>query len=123
VNLEELISDSHDRARRKGWWDDQLDASFQELDPARVAKTIPEKVALIHSEVSKVLEEYRNGHVCEVYYPAGSLKPEGIPLELADIIIRVADLAGALGIDLDLAVRLKAAYNETRSRRHGGKTC
>jgi NTP pyrophosphatase (non-canonical NTP hydrolase) len=123
VNLDELVSDSHDRSRRKGWWDDQLDNGSQTLDPAKVAKTIPEKIALIHSEASEVLEEYRNGHLCETYYNAGSLKPEGVPVELADIIIRVADLAGALGINLGLAVSLKARYNETRPHRHGGKTC
>jgi NTP pyrophosphatase (non-canonical NTP hydrolase) len=45
----------------------------------------------------------------------------GFPSELADIVIRVADLAGALGIDLAEAIRIKLAFNRTRTHRHGGK--
>ena len=50
-------------------------------------------------------------------------KPEGFPAELADLLIRVGDLAAALGIDLDFEVRRKMAYNETRPYRHGGLKC
>jgi hypothetical protein len=46
-------------------------------------------------------------------------KPEGVPSELADIIIRTLDAAAAWGIDIDEAVRLKVAYNETREILHG----
>lgn len=49
------------------------------------------------------------------------LKPEGIPSELADIIIRVLDICGTHGIDIASAIADKMAYNETRSYRHGGK--
>ncbi len=48
-------------------------------------------------------------------------KPEGLPSELADIIIRTVDFAATRGIDLDKAVAEKVAYNETREFRHGGK--
>jgi NTP pyrophosphatase (non-canonical NTP hydrolase) len=90
------------------------------LDADKVEKTIPEKLCLIHSEVSEALEDYRNGNLQADY--EGS-KPVGFPSELADILIRVFDLAGALGIDLDKAVAEKMSYNQTRSHRHGGKTC
>lgn len=49
------------------------------------------------------------------------LKPEGIPSELADIIIRVLDICGYHRIDIAAAIADKMAYNETRSHRHGGK--
>jgi hypothetical protein len=52
---------------------------------------------------------------------AGFLKPEGIPSELADIIIRVGDVTEEYGIDLGEEVLLKMAYNATRQHRHGGK--
>jgi len=36
-------------------------------------------------------------------------------------VIRVADLCGKLGIDLDFALTMKMEYNQTRPHRHGGK--
>jgi NTP pyrophosphatase (non-canonical NTP hydrolase) len=41
--------------------------------------------------------------------------------ELADVVIRIADFCGAMGIDLERQIAAKMAYNETRSYRHGGK--
>lgn len=34
-------------------------------------------------------------------------------------VIRIADLCGHLGIDLEAAIDLKMAYNETRPSKHG----
>lgn len=48
-------------------------------------------------------------------------KPEGLPVELADVVIRAMDTAEAFGIDLEAAIAEKSAFNETRSMRHGGK--
>lgn len=48
-------------------------------------------------------------------------KPEGIPIEFADTIIRVLDICGFYGIDIEEALRVKAQYNATRPYRHGGK--
>ena len=39
--------------------------------------------------------------------------------ELADVIIRVGDLAGVYGIDLETAVVRKMNYNRTRPHKHG----
>jgi hypothetical protein len=36
-------------------------------------------------------------------------------------VIRILDLCGALGIDLEEAMRMKHEYNKTRPYRHGGK--
>ena len=106
----QLIADSHGRSIRKGWYSG-VDFNFN----------IPEKLALIHSEVSEALEDHRNNRLFTVVNEKG--KPEGFGTELADIIIRVADLAGKMNIDLDLEIRRKAAYNETREYRHGNKSC
>lgn len=117
--LNELAMAIHQNAKTKGWWDDE--------------RQFPEIVALIHSEVSEALEEYRNGRdPNEVYASHGDsmvcsppcasgLKPEGIPIELADVIIRILDYAGRVGIDMDDAVERKMRYNATRPHRHGGK--
>lgn len=49
------------------------------------------------------------------------LKPEGIPSELADIIIRVLDICAYHDIDIAASLADKMAFNATRSYRHGGK--
>ena len=71
---------------------------------------IPTKIALIHSEVSEALEEFRKGHDLQKF---GG--------ELADIIIRVGQLGVGLGIDVDAAVEAKLAANREREFQHGGR--
>lgn len=66
-------------------------------------------MALIHSEVSEALEAIREND------------PQNFEEELADVLIRVLDCAGGLGIDMDAAVRAKLERNKTRGYRHGGK--
>ena len=48
-----------------------------------------------------------------------SVKPVGVPSELADVIIRVLDACGAWGIDIVQALDEKMAYNDTRPPLHG----
>lgn len=105
ITITALVDVSHGMARAKGWHEQALN--------------VPEKIALIHSEASEALEDYRTGEMSTHITNGG--KPCGFPTELADIVIRVADLAGALGIDLEEAIATKMAYNATRSHRHGGK--
>lgn len=78
-------------------------------------------VALLHTEISEAYEEYRSGHkLTEVYYREDG-KPEGVPIELADLAIRLFQSCQELGIDLTTAITVKALYNERRPYRHGGK--
>ncbi len=69
------------------------------------------------TELAEAMEAYRDGN------PA-SEKIDGftkVEEELVDTIIRILDLAGGMGYDIENALRAKMAYNETRPYRHGGK--
>ena len=79
---------------------------------------IPEKLALIHAEVSEALEEYRNPEAT-AYLRFEEGKPEGFGIELADVVIRVMDLCAALGVDLEEMIQIKASYNKSRPFMHG----
>lgn len=77
---------------------------------------------LMVSEISEAFEEHReHRRPNEVYEKNG--KPEGIPIELADCIIRILDYCGAENIDIGEALEVKHKYNITRSYRHGNKAC
>jgi NTP pyrophosphatase (non-canonical NTP hydrolase) len=85
--------------------------------------TVGEDIALMHSELSEALEEYRANHpVHTIYYNESKPdKPEGVPIELADAVIRIFHFCGKYNIDLEQALTTKMTYNATRSFKHGGK--
>lgn len=112
LTIRELIKQAHATAVNKGWWE-QLDSTD--------IKCIPEKLALVHSEISEALEAYRADLLYTVFDAGG--KPKGFPSELADAVIRIADLCGRFDIDLTRAIRIKMQYNKKRPHRHGGKKC
>ena len=143
--LNEIAQAAHANARAKGFWDDCVTDGA--LYPEAVVAKIPEKLCLIHSEVSEALEDFREGNMETVaHYSSGRsamgcpkcdcfrensdiacrncghlAKPVGFPSELADILIRTLEFAAALGLDMDREVAVKMAYNATRPVRHGGK--
>jgi NTP pyrophosphatase (non-canonical NTP hydrolase) len=49
-------------------------------------------------------------------------KPEGVGSELADVLIRLLDMADVFGLDLTFEYERKVAYNRTRAHQHGGRT-
>lgn len=142
ITIRDLVTRSHDLAKSKGWYEGQL---WPDGLANVSAINVPEKLALIHSEVSEALEAYRSDGLhrrCELCNGGGQVdayecaacdgagfleayivngKPEGFVVELADVVIRIADLCGALRLDLASAIETKNFFNETRSHRHGGK--
>lgn len=108
-----FIKEAHENSASKGFWDDC--PTYEDK-----VKAIPLKLALIHSEISEALECFRDKELSTKISDSG--KPEGFPSELADAVIRIADLAGALGIDLEHEITIKMAFNSTRPPMHG-RTC
>jgi len=94
----------------KGFWGD--DGQFQPL-------IIDQKLLLIVGEIAEAHEELRSNDDPHHVYYRNDGKPEGFAFELADVFIRLADLVGALGIDLGAHVRIKHEFNLTRPHKHG----
>lgn len=98
----------HKNAIEHGWWEEERE--FGTL------------IALCHSELSEALEESRNGYpINKIYTTGDDRKLEGVPAELADVVIRIMDICERYGIDLQTVIQAKHAYNQTRPYKHGGK--
>jgi hypothetical protein len=84
---------------------------------------------LIVSEVVEAHDEIRNGKPADkTYYPTSvgvdtgaPHKPEGVPSEIADVVIRCFDFAYTEGFDLAGIIAEKLIYNASRERLHGKK--
>ena len=88
--------------KRVGWWDDAPTVGEKH-------RKVPEKIALCHSELSEALEAHRKD-LMDDKLP----NRFGIEVELADCIIRILDLAQALGLDVAAAIIDKVHYNAER---------
>lgn len=110
----ELLQDEcHMASWTAGWWHDLksgTDYSEECRNGKRFGKAlVAEKLALIHSEVSEAMEGHRKGLMDDKlpHRPA-------IEVELADAVIRIADLCGALQLDLGGAIAEKMQFNASR---------
>lgn len=75
----------------------------------------PAKIALMHSELSEALEADRKNIESDDKIPEFT----GLEAELADLIIRVLDFAGAKDLRLGEAIQAKLLFNLTRPVKHG----
>jgi len=108
--LTDLTKVLHEAQVKKGFW---------ELDAEGIGFNLDQKLMLIVGEVAEAHEEYRSNNDPDHVYYRDDGKPEGFKFELADVFIRLADLCGALGIDLGAVVAEKHAFNEKRPHKHG----
>ena len=111
LTVADLQRESYETAVEKGWHDED------EFPPSPIR--VIAWMGLICSEAAEAIEDARKGRMTTTIREDG--KPEGFGSELADVIIRACDTAGALCIDLEAELRAKLAFNRTRDYRHGGK--
>jgi NTP pyrophosphatase (non-canonical NTP hydrolase) len=124
--INELAKQIHKNAIDKGFFEKE--------------KNIGEMLCLIHSEVSEALEADRNDmymHKRMESSPIGAVNgwvsdedfwksfrqnvKGTFEEELADIMIRVMDLAAYKNIDLEAHIKAKMRYNSLREKYHGKK--
>lgn len=129
--MKDLINKAHATAKEKGFWDTE--------------RNVSEMLMLIVSEVAEAQEALRKNHYTDQSVANGlkqdidlnyaddefqlnqgiwkSLFEEKVKSsfedEIADVAIRLFDLCGGMGIDLEKHIELKMKYNSLRGYKHG----
>lgn len=120
TDLQGVINQCGEAAEVNGWHD-----RYRYLEdmhyPTEILEHLICKTQLIGNEVSEAIEELRDGHAPDETYESEGGKPEGYGVELADVVIRVFDLAWMLDLDLPGLIDQKLSFNASRGERHGGK--
>ena len=106
-SLNDFAEEVTEVATDHGWWENP--------------PSIPEIIALCHAELSEALEEYRKGKGAGEIYIDEKGAAQGIPIELADVMLRILDFCGHEKIDIEGAILRKHEYNKKRPYKHGGK--
>lgn len=97
-----MVRQSHGNSVSSGWYSDP-----QTGEP--IPRNVGEMMALMHSEISEALEGYRK-NTMDDHLP----HRRAVEVELADLLHRLCDLAGYLGVDLGAAYVEKGLYNLRR---------
>lgn len=112
-----LVSVCHAASRNAGWWTahgidiiNLIKSPPSKWDAYCAAAIVSQKLMLSVSELAEGMEGHRKGKMDDHLPHRPSLE-----VELADTVIRIADLAGALGLDLGGAIAEKLAFNAQRA--------
>jgi NTP pyrophosphatase (non-canonical NTP hydrolase) len=120
----EIARKIHQTAVEKGWWKEEqevLDILRTQDRPELAAKVElwynATKLDLIHSELAEALEGLRHHNPPSDHIPEFTAVEE----ELADVFIRMCDLATKRGWRVAEAIEAKMEFNDGRAYMHGGK--
>lgn len=115
----------HKEARNKGFWDSERETGtllmlcVSELSEALEADRKGRLANLKQFRIDMAqMNEYDNEHGFRKLAFEHNVK-DTFEDELADTVIRILDLCGARGIDIEKHINLKLEYNRSRERMHG----
>lgn len=108
----------HRIAIEHGFWGNSIKENMTIVPDLVASETIGMKLMLVVTELAEWMEAVRHGDPASDHIPEFKTSEE----EAADVLIRVFDLAGALGLRLSEALEAKITYNRGREYMHG-KTC
>ena len=106
MGLNNLRDEVYSNNVKAGWWTDIT--TGQPKEKGNITEILS-KIALIHSEVSEATEGARKG-LMDDHIPARPM----VEVELADAVIRILDLCGHEGWDIEGAIIEKLEYNKKR---------
>ena len=118
MNIHQVMLLCHGLAKQSGWWNDKatgLDLAqivtepTTPLDKLLAAALVSQKLCLSHSELSEAMEGHRK-NLMDDKLPHRKM----LEVELADAVIRIFDLAGAMKLDIGGAIVEKLAFNTQR---------
>jgi NTP pyrophosphatase (non-canonical NTP hydrolase) len=106
MTIKELMIKSNQTAREKGFWDGELNKIEHRNDS--------ELLMLMVTELGEACEALRHGNPPSEHIPEFSAVEE----ELADCMIRIADMAEMRGYKLEEALEAKLLFNKSRPYKH-----
>jgi NTP pyrophosphatase (non-canonical NTP hydrolase) len=120
-----LVKASHYYAKRNGFYNKELNVAeklmliVSELGEALEAWRMDQKI--IGTPSFELIEALENGNVDEkheAFIDFQNCCKDNFSDEIADTLIRIFDLCGALKIPIEGCIRAKMAYNEMRPYKH-----
>lgn len=110
VSIKQLTDLIHEINVKAGWWTDiKTGESLESKQGEQPKRNVPEMLCLVHSEVSEAMEGFRK-NLMDDKLPHRPM----LEVELADAVIRILDMCGGLGLDLQGAIFEKLSYNMQR---------
>jgi NTP pyrophosphatase (non-canonical NTP hydrolase) len=137
MDIKALVKEAHRTAIDKGFWEvKKCNYDLPTLKGyALVERNTSELLMLVVTELAEACEalrkDFRQTDTITREYGEGLYedikvekkdwvwKKDTFEDEIADAFIRLADLCGAMDIDIEWQIRKKMDYNKTRERKHG----